>query len=244
MMKHILVMLIAMYTYGSTVAQSAHVDSLRTYKLSKKDYYLVGTGLTLNSIYAYLEPKTPTLTAEEILRANRIMVSDLDRSATFNWSPTADKWSDFTEYISFAAPAVLLAGSSKARKEWKEVLTIISETMLINQGITGLLKVSIRRQRPFLYNEKAPIGLKYRRGVMYSFISGHTSATAAASFVTARMILDYYPETKYKWLLLGTAGFLPAITGYLRYEAGLHFLTDVAPAYALGAALGLSLIHI
>jgi hypothetical protein len=43
------------------------------------------------------------------------------------------------------------------------------------------------------------------------------------------------PATPYLW---AGAAVLPATVGYLRIEAGQHFLTDVLLGYVLGAATG------
>jgi membrane-associated phospholipid phosphatase len=72
-----------------------------------------------------------------------------------------------------------------------------------------------------------------------SFYAGHTAATAAASFYTAKVFQDYNPGSKLKPLVWVVAAATPAVVGYLRYKAGMHFLSDNLLGYAMGAAAGI-----
>ena len=222
---------------GSTYsAQSQHTD-VYTWD-SYIDLPVIGTGVG-TALYTFLrEPSGRQLTTEEIYSLDRSEVSSWERSATFNWSETADSWSDIFQLSSYAMPLTLMT-SSRIRKDAGKIALLYAEVMLLNTGITGALKVTVRRKRPFVFNEEAPVELKYRRQVFYSFISGHTSSSAATSFLTAKIFSDYYPDSPYKKFVWAGAALLPAITGYLRYEAGKHFLSDVAVGYFTGAAIGI-----
>ena len=71
-----------------------------------------------------------------------------------------------------------------------------------------------------------------------SFLSGHTSNTAAMTFFFAKVFTDTHPDVKNKAIVWSVAAAIPAAIGYLRFEAGRHFPTDVLAGYALGAAIG------
>ena len=83
-------------------------------------------------------------------------------------------------------------------------------------------------------------------GTMLSYYSGHTSHTAAFTFFFAKVINDYHPEmsTGIKIGLWSFAAVVPAVTGYLRFEAGKHYPTDIMTGYALGALTGWLVPHL
>ena len=72
-----------------------------------------------------------------------------------------------------------------------------------------------------------------------SFLSGHTSITAAMTFISARVLTDIHPDSKWNKFIWVSAITIPAFNGYLRSRAGKHFPTDVMAGYALGASIGL-----
>ena len=78
------------------------------------------------------------------------------------------------------------------------------------------------------------------KGGRESFFSGHTSQTAAATFLFANVITDYHPTMRPGlktglWIFAAT---VPAVEGYLRVQAGKHFPTDVITGYVIGATSG------
>lgn len=116
------------------------------------------------------------------------------------------------------------------------------ETFLISNALTNILKRSTVRFRPLTYNENLSVE-RTVGGSRYSFPSGHVSATASFSFYTAKVFSDLYPHSKWKnWVWPGAIS-LPAVTGYLRYEAGKHFPTDILAGYAVGATIGYLVPH-
>lgn len=216
------------------------VDSINVYKMKPTtDALLLLSGAALNTYFLVEEPnKKRFISLDEILSVSREEVPSWEQSATYNWNETAEIWSDYIQGLAMVTPIALMA-SPKMRKDATIIGLMAAETLILNQGISGALKINTQRKRPFVYNEEAPVELKYRRQVFYSFPSAHTSASAAATFFTAQVFSDYYPDSKWKkWVWIGAAA-LPAITGYLRYEAGRHFITDIAAGYSLGAALGI-----
>lgn len=192
----------------------------------------------MNAYYLLEEPNQERyITLDEILSVSRAEVPSWERSATYNWNESAGHLSDYIQGISLLSPLTLML-SAEMRADAIIIGTMAAETVLLTQGVSGILKIHTDRKRPFLYNEEAPVELKYRRQVFYSFPSGHTSASAAGSFFTARVFSHYFPDSKWKKWVWSGAVLLPAITGYLRYESGKHFLTDVAAGYAIGAVIG------
>lgn len=207
------------------------------YELSSKDYGYIGAALILNGAAFILRESLSPPTLLELENLDRSDINRFDRAATYNWSPKASDWSDRTEIMSILLPAALLHKQA-GRDDALKLLLMGAETIAINQGLTDLSKSITRRYRPLAYNENAPLDARLSKNARLSFYSGHTSASAAFCFFTATTFSTYYPDSRLKPYIWTAAISLPAITGWLRYEAGKHFLTDVIVAYGMGALTG------
>lgn len=71
------------------------------------------------------------------------------------------------------------------------------------------------------------------------FFAGHTAATAAATFFMAKVFADFNPGSKAKPYVWAFAAAVPGVVGYLRYKAGMHFLSDNILGYLIGAGAGI-----
>lgn len=164
-------------------------------------------------------------------------VSDFDQTALEHFSTSAKTASDITAYTGVALPVFLLL-SPRSRNDAGNLAVLLAETMVLNQGVTDIIKSSARRPRPYLYVEgEGPEGLveAYDRT---SFLSAHTSNTAAATFFLGRVFADYHPDSKLRPYVWTLSAALPAVTGYLRIRGGQHFPSDVIAGYVLGASIG------
>ena len=160
-----------------------------------------------------------------------------DRWVTRQYNLKAKKSSDIVLYTSFALPLTLLADEN-ARNDFGTVGLMSVQTLLLNSGLTNITKTTVKRPRPYLYNEDVALRLKLKKSDRYSFFSGHTSTTAAMSFLTAKMYSDYNPGDS-NTVIWGLAALIPAYTGMQRVRAGKHFLSDVLVGYIVGAGVGL-----
>lgn len=201
------------------------------------DIPIVISSLGLNGYYLYGEPRVEKMEIEELLSLNRSQVAEWDRSATYNWNINATQWSDITQVTAIILPVALFS-SATIRNDWLAISAVLGETAALITGISGVTKISVQRRRPFVFNDEAPYEPKYRRTAKYSFFSGHTSISSAMSFAGATIFSEYYPDSKWKKYIWAGAITLPAVTGYLRYEAGKHYLSDVAVGYVAGALVG------
>jgi len=191
-----------------------------------------GTGLS-----EWMKKNKPRLTPEEIAQLDVKSIPAFDRFATRFWSIPAQTGSDVLMYTSMASPLILLIDNNM-RKHTSKLALIGLETYLVNAALTSLTKELFKRKRPFVFNPNAPMHKKLGRDATSSYFSGHASASAAASFMTAKMFADYYPNSKYKPYIWTGAALLPAITGFLRVRGGKHYLSDVLTGYAVGALVG------
>jgi membrane-associated phospholipid phosphatase len=218
------------FSYATINAQE------KTYTLEKKkDILLTGVGLGLNIVGFSIKTEGATLAGINGLNENDLWA--LDRSAIYNNSQTAQTISDVILYSSMSIP-FLIYSDKKCRSEGLTIGLMGFEAFLITNGITTITKNVVERYRPFTYNPDVPLDVKLGNGSRLSFFSGHTSVTTAFSFFAAKVLTDLRPDSNNKWVIWTIGASAPAIIGYLRFEAGKHFLTDVISGYALGAVVG------
>src|SRR5688500_970429 len=120
------------------------------------------------------------------------------------------------------------------RKDGLKIALLYLESM----SVTGLLYTSAvyfaDRYRPYAYNPNVPMSERTRGGAKNSFFAGHVALVGTSTFFIAKILNDYHPDWKAKWLPFTLAGAATATTGYLRYRGGQHFLSDIL----LGTAVG------
>lgn len=204
----------------------------------KLDAPMLGTSIGLNTSYFLLKRRLPPLTEPQILALRRDDVWAFDRSPTYNWSPRAAHASDGLMFFAIASPALLLLDPN-VRRDAPKVGFMAFQTFALTTGITNLTKVLVRRTRPYVYNPNAPMAKKMEGDARLSFFSGHTSVSASMSFFTAKVYHDYNPTSRARPYIWATAALVPAVTGFLRWRAGKHYITDIVVGYAVGALVGI-----
>ena len=182
-----------------------------------------------------LEP----LSEEEIASLDRNNINSFDRPATSNWSTTAGTASDYVLLGMTVLPVVFLS-EHHLKSDIIPLAIMAAEAYLFNYGVTTICKNLAKRVRPYAYNPEVPHEEKTGADTRESFFSGHTSQTAAATFLFANVIKDYHPNMRpglkrAMWIFAAT---VPAVEGYLRVQAGKHFPTDVITGYIIGATSG------
>jgi len=226
--------LIILY-FISTVCHAQHE---KIYKLDKKKELTIGsTCLILGIADAILSDRSSALTDEEILSLSIDDIPSIDRSATRQNSIKAKDLSDIFEYSVFFMPAPLFI-SERIRGEAKEIGVMYIEAFSFNLLSNQFVKFITKRNRPFMYNESIDIAAKRTTNGRKSFYSGHVSHTATLSIFTAKVFADIYPESKWRPLVWTGAFAIPITTGYLRYKAGRHFLSDVTAGVIAGSLIG------
>ena len=235
-MKYLLYTLL--FLYGCTIS-STHAQNSPYHLSFKRELPILAGGVGLSITGRWAEHKIQPLTEAEIQQLDAEKIPAFDRSATKNWSPTAQKASDALMIGSIAAPFALAVADRPIRKEIWKAGVIGVEVFLLNYGITQLTKSITKRPRPFVYNDQVPLEEKFSRDARMSYFSGHTSVSAAMSFYTAKLYHDYHPNDRSRPYVWGAAALLPAITGYLRYKGGKHYLSDILTGYAVGACTGI-----
>ncbi len=127
--------------------------------------------------------------------------------------------------IAFAVPAVVTSlHLIKKDSANKQRAIIIGGTLIISSAVTGILKYSIQRERPFVtYPDIKHITPEDS----YSFPSGHTST----AFALATSVTIAYP----KWYVAAPAYLWASSAAYSRMRLGVHYPSDVLAGALIGS---------
>lgn len=187
----------------------------------------------------WLDRDFRVLIPEEVDALDAATLNFFDRGATGNWSPRADRVSDFLITGQITAGAGLGFVGAGARQPLKVTL-IYAETMALSSGLTYLLKNAFTRSRPFVYNHDPAIAgdLKTSPTARRSFPSGHTANAFAAMVFLAGAFDRLNPEDGHSGLVWGACLGSAAVTGALRVASGRHFASDVVAGAVLGSLVG------
>ncbi|MEK6476722.1 phosphatase PAP2 family protein [Catalinimonas sp. 4WD22] len=210
----------------------------KAYQLSaNKDVPLLTAGTIGTVTSLVLRAKQMPLDSTQIIALNHDRLLGIDLEATDNYSHQARVASNVFLNISYLFPLTSLL-IPEARQEFGTISVMLLETILLNETFTGLSKVLVSRPRPYTHNDNVPFDERIEEDNNLSFFSGHTSYTAAISFFSAQVLSQYIDNPTTRKLIWAGAIAWPAATGYFRYAAGKHYITDVLTGYVIGAALG------
>lgn len=206
---------------------------------------ILGTTAGLFGLGVWVAQSTGTVPILQVAENGTLKALDpsainaFDRSATRNWSPEAAGISDILMYSSAVMP-LALSFSGVGSKQPLTVTAMHMETLLLNGGVTFLMKNIFQRPRPFMSNSdpRIPDHLRLSRTARRSFPSGHTSTSFASMVFLATVFSELYPDSDAKAYVWGGCLAVAGTTGYLRYKAGYHYPTDILAGAALGAFVG------
>lgn len=211
-------------------------DSLYEFNFIRECIIIFSGGLLLLSPVLLDRYKVP-LDDSDISGLSRNEVNRFDRSATWNWSTRSDRFSDYSMGTLFFLPLSFLL-SGKTRNDIWGIGLLYIETILISKGVTRILKSTIHRKRPFVYNPDAPINKKIDKEALKSFPSGHTSTAFSAAVFFSKVFSDYYEGSIWRYTVwIGTL-LVASTVGYLRYRAGVHYPSDIITGALIGSASG------
>jgi len=218
------------------------------YSLNKTTDITIGSSILAGGIgFTLLNSDVTPLTETEILALNSNNINAFDRNTTKNYSKTIAKTSDYFAAGTFIAAVgiqglITLKQSTDKSSFWDHASTlgvIAIETNLISVLGTNIIKSSVTRTRPYVYNSSVDINDKLDIHARKSFFSGHTAFTATNSFLAAHVISQYYPKSWMSYTGWTVAAAIPTAVAIMRVKAGKHFPTDVMAGYAFGALCGI-----
>jgi membrane-associated phospholipid phosphatase len=219
-------------------------QSLEVYKLkaaSDIPITAIGTGW---SLYAFTQIYSKDKSTEEkILSLNTNDIPSFDRHGADVFHPKASDVADMLFYGSMPLPLILML-DKEIRKDGLKIAILYLESM----AVTGLLYTGSTyltdRYRPYAYNPDVPMSKRTRGGAKNSFFAGHVALVGTSTFFIAKVLNDYHPDSKAKWLPFTLAGLATGSTAYLRYRGGEHFLSDIILGTIVGTLTGILVPHV
>lgn len=186
--------------------------------------------------------KLSAMTATDVLKLNAANINAWDRPiALLNPAGFSAAQTKSDLFLSIALCSPLLLGlDRKIRKDWLDLLSLYLVSHAADNSLYFAGTFSVRKPRPFTYNQMLDISEKIGNGKSSSFFSGHVAFSATATFFTAKVYTDYHHIKGWERILIYTAAAIPpALVGYYRMRAGKHFKTDVIVGLLSGASSGI-----
>ncbi|RMA64483.1 phosphatase PAP2 family protein [Ulvibacter antarcticus] len=235
-MKKLTLALAILLSYSSINAQS----SVSPYEWDwVKDGIWLGASLGATAYGFTLIQNKDDLGTDASALPNKEDISGINRWAAGKHDEDASKLSDIPFALAFATPFIMLF-DDEANDHTGKIAGMYIESLATTAGLFTIAAGLVDKSRPYVYDESGDtdLGRRLKNNGQRSFYSGHVAATATATFFAVKVYSDFNPDSPATPYLWAGAAVLPATVGYLRIEAGQHFLTDVLIGYVLGSATG------
>ncbi|MGZ8540721.1 MAG: phosphatase PAP2 family protein [Chitinophagaceae bacterium] len=224
---------------GKNIAHNQEVYKLKA--ASDIPITAIGTGW---SLYAFSKIYSKDKSSEEkIMSLDKKNIPSFDRHGADVYHPKADELGDMLFYGAMPLP-ILLMLDKEIRKDGIKVAILYLQSM----AVTGLLYTGSvylnDRYRPYAYNSKVSMSQRTRGGAKNSFFAGHVALVGTSTFFIAKVLNDYHPDSKVKWLPFTLAGLATGTTALMRYRGGQHFISDIIIGTIVGTLTGILVPHV
>jgi len=166
-------------------------------------------------------------------------VNWFDRWGVHAYDEKIDNASYIPFFVSMPAPLILFVADKKMRKDFFKLTFMYAEAMTITGVLYSAGAGYTDRLRPMVYSSGTPMEKRVLSEQKKSFFAGHVAVVATSTFFMARVIADYHPQSRFKWLYYSLASATTLTTAYLRQQAGEHFPSDIILGIAVGTVSGL-----
>lgn len=178
------------------------------------------------------------------IKSNSFDPADLDKSSISVFEQILMRpYSKPLDYVGtvFEAAMVLspLVMTSVPKNEWLIIGTMYGESLLLAYGLKQWGKILVNRPRPYMYFDDYPLSKVEKGDWNCSFPSGHTTLSFTAAAFTSYVFSQYYPDSKWRFAVVGISFGTALTTGVFRMLSGNHFFTDVLAGALIGTASGL-----
>ena len=246
MKRRLILFIISSFVVFSTLVATAQSET-SPYKIhTALDIPTISAGSVGSLSTRWLQRQIKPLSGIEISQLTTATIPTIDLSAHSKWSPRADKISNLGTYAAMMTPGLLFFSPSIHRKDWGTIILLSAETFALTDFAVQLTKSQMLRPRPFLYNTDivVPEELLMDKTHRFSMMSGSTAYAAAMSFTGASLFSDYHPNSKLKPYIWVAAVIIPTAIGFLRYQSGHHYPTDILVGYVVGTSIGIAIPYI
>ena len=230
----ILTVLLLVFT---TKAAASDVEYIHPFKLNPlNDSLQLSSGALLAGSVFFCDKfgsfKDETFDPSELKQSR---ISLMDQFFMRPYSKPLDYIGTGVEFSVLLSPLVLV---QVPKNEWVILGTMYVETMLFTFGITEWTKLLVDRARPYMYFDEYPEKKVDNGDWNCSFPSGHTARSFAAAAFTSYAFCQYYPDSKWRYAVIGISFGAATTTAMLRMASGNHFFTDVLVGAMIGTTCG------
>jgi membrane-associated phospholipid phosphatase len=219
------------------LASSAKASEERTsvYEIRPAvDLPVLGLGLAASSA-AFIEVDPPAClpSCDPPERLNA-----MDRTALGRYSTSSRIAADAVIVTLVAGPPVWSALDTWDAGAWLEDAVVHGQTLALTQGLTQIVKFSVRRPAPLVYDERVPLDVREGRDAARAFWSGHTATAFASATSHAVTYWLRHPRDPWRYAVLATNLAAAMAVGMLKVDAGFHYWSDIGAGAVAGASLG------
>lgn len=122
--------------------------------------------------------------------------------------------------------------------DWVTIGTMYGETLLWAYSLKCIGKLAVGRTRPYMYFDNIPGEAYSENDWNDSFPSAHSTFVFAAAGFTSYVFSKYFPESLWRYVVMGGTYSVAAVTAGMRIASGNHFLSDVMAGAVLGSLCG------
>lgn len=213
-----------------------------TFKLSAAtDGIIAGTALSLNGAYLVCDKLLNTKNATfdgNLFKTSadcHCEVNSFDKTFMNPYNENLHKLGTITTLTAIAFPAVL---AITPKEEWFTIGSMYAESILLANGIKEITKLIVDRPRPYMYYDGYPKDKIDDGDWCKSFPSGHTTISFTAATFNSYVFCKYFPDSPWKYAVIGGSYALAFATAGLRMASGNHFFSDVLTGAVLGSFCG------
>jgi membrane-associated phospholipid phosphatase len=186
---------------------------------------------------AAIDDDLPVPSIAEITALNRNDVNALDRWAAGTYRKNHLLPSDLALFAAFGSPLALLI-DERIRNDWGTIALMYIEMGVLSNFSPSFGKGSVKRYRPYVYNNSVPMSERRDIESLRSFFSGHATRSFAAGVMTAIMYEDYFPDSEYRTVVWIASLGLASSSAIFRVTSGAHFPSDVLVGAVVGSGIG------
>lgn len=172
--------------------------------------------------------------AHDVVMSDRLTVLDVQvaRWLRAHATPEATRWmllvTDLHSTIAVSCYATIVAAALAWRRRWRRLTTLV---VCVGGGLTlnVLMKLAFQRARPVLDDPLLTL-------TSYSFPSGHVAGSTLMYGLIVAWAFTRTGRPVIRAAVVVAAAAAIALVAYTRLYLGVHFLSDVAAAFAEGVA--------
>ena len=172
--------------------------------------------------------------AEDVATSDRLTVLDVvvARWLRAHATPETTRWmiliTDLHSTVAVSCYLAVAAAALAWRRQWRDLATVVA-SMAGGLTLNVLMKLAFHRARPVLDDPLLTLA-------SYSFPSGHVAGTTIMYGLLVAWVFTRTPHRLARAAAMVAAAAAIALVAFTRIYLGVHYLSDVAAAFAEGVA--------